>query len=79
MTGVNFHYQRNDSDVGVIVDGLDSMFTQNYVHTLQAVLKALGNRKYMYFISSRQEYNELVEERQRLQKEEGEKACHLTL
>jgi len=57
--------------MGVIIDGLDSLFTQNYVHTLQAVLKALGNRNYLYLIFTKSNYAELHAEKLKQEQEQG--------
>lgn len=58
--------------MGVVIDGLDSVFTQNYVHTLQAVLKALGYRNYLYFIFTKLNYADLQDEKLKQKQEEGE-------
>ncbi|CAH1779299.1 unnamed protein product [Owenia fusiformis] len=72
----------NDCHKGVVFDGLDTLFSQNMPSTLNAILRALNNRKYIYMLSLKLDYNTLKEkekkdeeekERQAIEKEEAER------
>nr|XP_054593766.1 hydrocephalus-inducing protein homolog [Nothobranchius furzeri] len=49
-------FQLNDCDQGVVVDGLKSQYTETSSNTLQVVLKALKNRKYIYVVNVNDTY-----------------------
>uniref|UniRef100_A0A3Q3MLA1 HYDIN axonemal central pair apparatus protein n=1 Tax=Mastacembelus armatus TaxID=205130 RepID=A0A3Q3MLA1_9TELE len=44
-------FQLSDCQRGVIIDGLESSYTQSVESTLQVVLKALKNRKHIYVVT----------------------------
>ena len=52
-------------------DGLETLFSQNLVTTCLALLKAINNRKYIYFVSLRLEYSAMKEQERRAQEEKG--------
>ena len=54
---------------GVVIDGLETIFSNNTVSTLNALLKALNNRKYLYAVTLRLTY-EALKERERKEQEE---------
>ena len=54
---------------GVVIDGLETIFSNNTVTTLNALLKALNNRKYLYAVTLRLTY-EALKERERKEQEE---------
>ena len=54
---------------GVVIDGLETIFSNNAVNTLNALLKALNNRKYLYAVTLRLTY-EALKERERKEMEE---------
>ena len=54
-------------------DGLETLFSQNLVTTCLALLKAINNRKYIYFVSLRLEYSAMKEQERRAQEEKGTK------
>ncbi|KAK2841889.1 hypothetical protein Q5P01_012089 [Channa striata] len=43
-------FQSSDCYCGVVIDGLDSVYTQSVTSTLQVVLKAFNNRKHIYVV-----------------------------
>ena len=57
---------------GVVFDGLDTVFAISYVHSLYAVLKALNNRKHIYALTLKNDYNTIKQLQQRLQAEKGQ-------
>ncbi|XP_069113582.1 hydrocephalus-inducing protein homolog isoform X2 [Argopecten irradians] len=72
--------QLNDCHRGVVLDGLETLFAQNLQTAANVILKALNNRRFIYFISLKLDYNVLKEqerkaqeESERLAKEEEEK------
>ena len=52
-------------------DGLETLFSQNLVTTCLALLKAINNRKYIYFVSLRLEYSAMKEQEKRAHEEKG--------
>ena len=56
-----FVFQLNDCHRGIVFDGLETLFSPNLVATATAVLKALNNRKYMFFVTLKLDYNVLKE------------------
>ncbi|CAF0787663.1 unnamed protein product [Brachionus calyciflorus] len=67
----------SDCNRGIIIDGLDTLFSQNHLLAASAVLKAFNNRRYIYFVilkSDFQKYkehlNKLNEEKMKLKKEQ---------
>ncbi len=53
-------------------DSLDSLFTLNYVSAVQAVLKAINNRKYLYFVTLKLDYTVLKEQERAAEEEKGQ-------
>ncbi|XP_076808093.1 hydrocephalus-inducing protein homolog isoform X2 [Clavelina lepadiformis] len=66
--------QLNDCHQGVVFDGLETLFSPNLQATALAVLKAINNRKHIYFISQKLDYNN-VRERQKAKEEESAKTA----
>jgi hydrocephalus-inducing protein len=58
-----------------VFDGLDTLFSQNYFTTANSILKALNNRKYLYFITLKLDYYVMKEQEKARQEEEG-RWCH---
>ncbi len=54
---------------GVVIDGLETIFSNNAVNTLNALLRALNNRKYLYAVTLRLTF-EALKERERKEMEE---------
>ncbi|KAM8946018.1 LOW QUALITY PROTEIN: hydrocephalus-inducing protein homolog [Pelodytes ibericus] len=65
--------QLNDCFGGVVFDGLDTLFARTAPAALHVLLKALNNRRHIYFLSLRQEYSTLKsrELAQRVQEEQA--------
>ena len=66
---VFFIFQLNDCHQGVVFDSLETLFSTNYQSTLLAVLKAINNRKHIYFVSQKLDYG-LLKARQKAKEEE---------
>ncbi|XP_075327326.1 hydrocephalus-inducing protein homolog [Odontesthes bonariensis] len=64
-------FQLRDCHRGVIIDGLESVYTQFVSSTLQIVLKALNNRKHIYVVNLSDSYAAL-KARERAQREAEE-------
>ncbi|XP_074533739.1 hydrocephalus-inducing protein homolog [Halichoeres trimaculatus] len=64
-------FQLSDCYRGVVIDGLNSLYTQSAASTLQVVLKALNNRKHIYVVNLSDSYAAL-KERERAQRETEE-------
>ena len=59
----------NDCHLGIVIDGLDSMFTRNVQSAACCVLRALNNRKYIFFVSLTLEHAKLkaIDERKKVE------------
>jgi hydrocephalus-inducing protein len=68
-----FHhsFQLNDCHRGIVIDGLDTLFSQNQFTALHALLKALNNRKFMYMVTLKQQYQMLKEKEKQSAAEQG--------
>ncbi|XP_059190373.1 hydrocephalus-inducing protein homolog [Centropristis striata] len=73
-------FQLSDCHCGIVIDGLESVYTQSAASMLQVVLKALNNRKHIYVVNLCDSYAALKarEKAQRqteeaLQKEKADK------
>ncbi|KAG7521590.1 hydrocephalus-inducing protein-like [Solea senegalensis] len=70
-------FQANDCHRGVVIEGLKSVFTESVASTLQLVLKALKNRKYIYAVNLYDSYTaNLIEEKRKEIKEKEEAGCN---
>ncbi|XP_046359897.2 hydrocephalus-inducing protein homolog isoform X3 [Haliotis rufescens] len=54
--------QLDDCHRGVVFDGLETLFSQNYLTTTNAILKALNNRRFIFFVTLKLDYNILKEQ-----------------
>merc|ERR1711862_1088959 len=66
----------NDCQHGVVIDGLETLFSQTLFTACRAVLKAFNNRKYIYMVTLKQDYN-LLKEQEKKAKEEKERQQEL--
>jgi len=60
-----------DCHRGVVFDGLESLFTQNIHCSLQFILKAVNNRKYIYAVGLKLDYNIIKEKEKEMEAEKG--------
>ncbi|KAI1889973.1 hypothetical protein AGOR_G00168420 [Albula goreensis] len=74
--------QLSDCHRGVVIDGLETLYSHSLASTLQAVLKALNNRRYIYMVDLSHSFQSLkakeraqreAEEREQKEREEREK------
>lgn len=68
--------QLNDCHRGVVFDSMDTLFSQNLFTTVNAILKALNNRRFIYFCTLKLDYN-VLKEQERKDQEEREKQAKL--
>uniref|UniRef100_A0A3B4VD89 HYDIN axonemal central pair apparatus protein n=1 Tax=Seriola dumerili TaxID=41447 RepID=A0A3B4VD89_SERDU len=61
-------FQLSDCHRGIVIHGLESVYTQSAASTLQVVLKALNNRKHIYVVNLSDSYAAL-KARERAQRE----------
>ena len=59
ITLMIFFRQANDCHLGIIIDGLSSIFTRNIHSTACCILRALNNRKYIFFATLTLEHAKL--------------------
>ena len=60
---------------GVVIDGLETIFSNNAVNTLNALLRALNNRKYLYAVTLRLTFEALKERERKEMEEKGTPAA----
>ena len=53
-------------------DGLETLFAQNQHVAASSILKALNNRRFIYFVTLKQDYNHLKEQERKEQEEKGQ-------
>ncbi|XP_035827636.1 hydrocephalus-inducing protein [Aplysia californica] len=61
--------QLNDCHRGVVFDGLETLFSQTLFTTANAILKALNNRRFIYFCTLKLDFNILKEQEKKAQEE----------
>lgn len=71
-----FFLQLNDCHRGVVFDGLENLFAQNLYITAHAILRALNNRRFIYFVTMKLDYNVLKEQEKKAEEERGQLAWH---
>ena len=52
-------------------DSLETLFSTNYQSTLMAILKAVNNRKHIYFVSQKLDYNTVRMQQKAKEEEKG--------
>lgn len=62
-------FQLSDCNRGIIIDGLDTLFAQNYLLAATAVLKAFNNRRYIYCITMKSDYQKYKDQLNKVQEE----------
>merc|ERR1711879_132153 len=65
--------QLNDCHRGVVFDGLETLFSQTYFTTSNAILKAINNRRFIYFVTLKLDFN-VLKEQEKKALEEAEQA-----
>ena len=66
---LNERFQLSDCNRGVVIDGLETLFAQNYLLAATAVLKSFNNRRYIYFVSMKSDFQKYKEQLARIQEE----------
>ena len=66
-----FLSQLNDCHRGVVFDGLETLFAQNQHVAASAVLRALNNRRFIYFVTLKHDYAHMKEQEKRELEEKG--------
>ncbi len=62
-------FQLSDCNRGIVIDGLDTLFAQNYLLACTAVLKAFNNRRYIYCITMKSDFQKYKEQLNKIQQE----------
>ena len=60
-----------DCQRGIVFDSLDTLFAQNAHSAVHAVLRALNNRRHIYMVTLRMQYQQLKDKQQLLQEAKG--------
>jgi hydrocephalus-inducing protein len=66
---LNERFQLSDCNRGIVIDGLDTLFCQNYLLAATAVLKAFNNRRYIYFVTMKSDFQKYKEQLNKIQEE----------
>lgn len=66
---LNERFQLSDCNRGVVIDGLDTLFAQNYLLAATVVLKAFNNRRYIYFVTMKSDFQKYKEQLANIQEE----------
>lgn len=64
-------FQLSDCNRGIIIDGLETLFAQNYFLAATAVLKAFNNRRYIYFVTMKSDFQKYKEQLNRLHEQKS--------
>ena len=56
----------------MVIDGLENLFAQNLYITAHAILRALNNRRFIYFVTMKLDYNVLKEQEKKAEEERGQ-------
>lgn len=62
-------FQLSDCQRGIVIDGLDTLFAQNYLLAATAILKAFNNRRFIYCITIKSDFQKYKEQLNKLQEE----------
>ena len=62
-------FQLSDCNRGIIIDGLDTLFAQNYLLAATAILKAFNNRRYIYFVTMKSDFQKYKEQLNKIAEE----------
>jgi hydrocephalus-inducing protein len=62
-------FQLSDCNRGVVIDGLDTLFAQNYLLAASAVLKAFNNRRYIYCFTMKSDFKKYLEQQHKILEE----------
>ena len=57
-------------------DSLETLFCASYQSTLLTILKAINNRKYIYFFSKKLDYNTVKMRKMAMEEENGNSLFH---
>lgn len=63
-----------DCQKGIVFDGLETLFCQNMLSACMNVLKAINNRKYLYFVILKHTYQILKETKKQAEEDRARKA-----
>mgnify|MGYP002785525141 CR=1 FL=1 len=62
-------FQLSDCQRGIIIDGLDTLFAQNYLLAATAILKAFNNRRYIYCLTIKSDFQKYKEQLNKIHEE----------
>ena len=68
---LNERFQLSDCNKGIVIDGLDTLFAQNHLLAMTAVLKAFNNRRYIYCVTMKTDYQKYKENLAKAQEEKA--------
>ena len=66
-------FQLSDCNRGIIIDGLETLFAQNYLLAATAILKAFNNRRYIYCVTMKSDFQKYKEQLNRIADEKRKK------
>ncbi|XP_041375521.1 hydrocephalus-inducing protein homolog [Gigantopelta aegis] len=68
--------QLDDCHRGVVFDGLETLFSMNVLTTANAILKSFNNRRFIFFVTLKLDYN-ILKEQEKKELEEKERLAKL--
>ena len=66
-------FQSADCHRGIVIDSLDTLFAQNNLMAATAVLKAFNNRRYIYFVTIKSDFQKYKEQLNKVQQEKSKR------
>lgn len=66
---ISERFQLSDCNRGIVIDGLETLFAQNYLLAATAVLKAFNNRRYIYFLTMKSDFQKYKEQLNKINEE----------
>jgi hydrocephalus-inducing protein len=67
--------QLSDCGRGVVLDGLETLFSQNYFTATMALLKAFNNRRFIYFVTLKSDFQKYKEHLNKISEEKRNIPC----
>jgi hydrocephalus-inducing protein len=62
-------FQLSDCQRGIVIDGLETLFAQNYLLAATSILKAFNNRRYIFCVTLKSDYHKYKEQMNKIQEE----------
>ena len=64
-------FQLSDCQRGIVIDGLETLFAQNFLLACTALLKAFNNRRYINCVTLKSDFHKYKEQMNKIHEEKG--------